>query len=451
MDNLLIPPTEEGLAIAAQLIRSGGLVAFPTETVYGLGANALDAAAVQSIFTAKGRPLTDPLIVHVATPEDALDLIELNETEAEVYRLLIAAFWPGPLTLIAKASARVPSLVTAGTGFVGVRCPRHALAKRLLVAAQVPIAAPSANRFGHVSPTTAAHVLTDLGAKGVHVLDGEAQTQASDASSDSSSGSGNCEFGIESSVVKIDAQGMQLIIFRQGGVTEPQLLACLRRGLQQGELSQAWKVVAVQRAVKMHSTEGPATSTQHTQHTAPSGPTASATAAAVEEASMAGAQQAPGQAITHYAPDVPCVSVRSMLPRTAEGAGGSLADAGAVAGAVTVTGAELGAGCVLVDFGAQLAPWQSRCLAYRDLSQQGSAAEAARRLFDTLRWAETVPHATRVFIAAIPSTPAISPVSESARQSAGAGGGELEADLTLGLADRIFRAASGVTVDIIVV
>jgi L-threonylcarbamoyladenylate synthase len=439
MDNLLIPPTEEGLAFAAQLIRNGGLVAFPTETVYGLGANALDAVAVQSIFTAKGRPLTDPLIMHVAAPEDALPLIELDETEAEVYRLLIASFWPGPLTLIAKASARVPSLVTAGTGFVGVRCPRHALATRLLLAAQVPIAAPSANRFGHVSPTTAAHVLADLGAKGVHVLNGEHEAaDGGTVDSDGSSSSGNCEFGIESSVVKIDAQGGQLIIFRQGGVTEPQLLACLQRGLQAGELSRAWKVVAVQRAVKMHSTEGSASAVS----------TDSTVSVDSEDAAAAGAQQAPGQAITHYAPDVPCCSVRSMLESSV-----SLPEADKQ---VTVTGAELCAGCVVVDFGAQLSGWQSRCLAYRDLSKQGSAAEAARRLFDTLRWAESVPHATRVFIAAIPpnpSTPAISKqpdVCESARQSP-AGGSELEADLTLGLADRIFRAASGVTVDVVVV
>jgi L-threonylcarbamoyladenylate synthase len=155
MDHLLINPDENGVQKAANLIRNGGLVAFPTETVYGLGANALNEDAVKSIFVAKGRPLTDPLIVHIAETNQVYELVELNSAELFLFDTLISSFWPGPLTLIVKASPKIPLLVTADTGFVGVRRPNHPLAVKLLAAAGLPIAAPSANRFGHVSPTTA--------------------------------------------------------------------------------------------------------------------------------------------------------------------------------------------------------------------------------------------------------------------------------------------------------
>lgn len=154
---------------AAEIIRRGGLVAFPTETVYGLGANALDEAAVRRIYEAKGRPPSSPLIVHVADLAMARSLAgewpPLADTLAE-------AFWPGPLTIIVRKSAAVPEIVTAGLASVGIRMPSHPLALEFIRAAGVPIAAPSANRFMQLSPTTAEHVRTGLGDRVDLILDG---------------------------------------------------------------------------------------------------------------------------------------------------------------------------------------------------------------------------------------------------------------------------------------
>ena len=159
---LILPNTREGISKAASLIKQGGLVAFPTETVYGLGANALNEEAVLSIFKAKGRPLTDPVIIHVSTAIMATELLEIeDDSSRQMFEILTTCFWPGPLTIIAKAKPFVPKVVSAGTGFVGVRCPSHPLAIALIIASGLPIAAPSANRFGHVSPTKARHVLAD--------------------------------------------------------------------------------------------------------------------------------------------------------------------------------------------------------------------------------------------------------------------------------------------------
>src|ERR1039458_1717655 len=159
---------EEALGRAAEILRAGGLVALPTETVYGLGANALDAAAVERIFEAKQRPAWDPVIVHIS------DLAMLDGLVGEVpaaARKLMEAFWPGPLTLLLPRTAEVPDAVTAGRALVGVRMPAHPVARELIRLAGVPVAAPSANRFGHISPTTALHVLADLDGRIDAVLD----------------------------------------------------------------------------------------------------------------------------------------------------------------------------------------------------------------------------------------------------------------------------------------
>jgi L-threonylcarbamoyladenylate synthase len=161
--------SEEELTRAARLIRQGGLVAFPTETVYGLGANALDAGAVQRIYEAKERPSSSPLIVHVADEEMAKSI----STEwPELAHVLATRFWPGPLTLVVKKSSVVPYAVTAGLGSVGIRVPAHPVALDLIRRAGVPIAAPSANRFTQISPTTAEHVRTGLGGRVDVILDG---------------------------------------------------------------------------------------------------------------------------------------------------------------------------------------------------------------------------------------------------------------------------------------
>jgi L-threonylcarbamoyladenylate synthase len=185
---------------AAAIIRSGGLVAFPTETVYGLGANAFDAPAVARIFEAKGRPTFDPLIVHIADRADLAHLFTEQALADPRITLLAEAFWPGALTIVAAARPEVPGLVRAGLETVGVRLPRHETARSLIRAAGTPIAAPSANRFGRLSPTTADHVLEQLDGRIDAVLLGEAT-----------------EIGIESSVVALDASGPARLL-RHGGI-----------------------------------------------------------------------------------------------------------------------------------------------------------------------------------------------------------------------------------------
>jgi L-threonylcarbamoyladenylate synthase len=188
---------------AAAILRGGGTVAIPTETVYGLGANALDAAAVAKIFVAKERPSWDPLIVHVA---DEAMLREVVAEVSEPARRLMEAYWPGPLTLLLPRSAAIPDAVTAGRPLVGVRMPAHPVARALIRAAGVPVAAPSANRFGHTSPTTAEHVLEDLDGRIDAVVDG-----------------GAAEYGLESTV--LDPNCVPVTIYRPGAVTLEQVRA----------------------------------------------------------------------------------------------------------------------------------------------------------------------------------------------------------------------------------
>ncbi len=163
------PAATAALARAAALLRAGRLVAFPTETVYGLGANALDADAVRGIFAAKGRPSFNPVIAHVADAADARALVTRWPDAAD---RLAAAFWPGPLTLVLPKRAHVPDALTAGLPAVAVRVPAHPVALALVRAAGVPVAAPSANRYTELSPTTAAHVVRALGSRVDLVLDG---------------------------------------------------------------------------------------------------------------------------------------------------------------------------------------------------------------------------------------------------------------------------------------
>ncbi|MDR3752896.1 MAG: L-threonylcarbamoyladenylate synthase [Terracidiphilus sp.] len=194
---------QEALDRAAGILRAGGLVALPTETVYGLGANALDRTAVERIFAAKSRPAWDPIIVHIASVAMLEGLVE--EVPAEARRLM-DAFWPGPLTLLLPRAAAVPDAVTAGRPLVGVRMPSHPVALELIRRAQVPVAAPSANRFGHISPTTAQHVLDDLDGRIDAVVDAGPATR-----------------GVESTV--LDPATTPMTIYRPGAVTAEQIRA----------------------------------------------------------------------------------------------------------------------------------------------------------------------------------------------------------------------------------
>lgn len=168
LDYFTEPNLDGAFAAAGELIRQGELVAFPTETVYGLGGNALDADAAAKIYATKGRPSDNPLIVHIAEEEDAEPLAEVTP----LARKLMAAFWPGPLTLVLPAKSILPRETTGGLNTVGLRMPAHTAALKLIKAAGVPIAAPSANLSGHPSPTSADHVQHDLGGKIPLIIDG---------------------------------------------------------------------------------------------------------------------------------------------------------------------------------------------------------------------------------------------------------------------------------------
>lgn len=194
-------------AVAA--LRSGGLVAVPTETVYGLAANASDPVAVARIFEVKGRPTDHPLIVHLGDRDD-LDQWSIDPSDAA--RRLATAAWPGAMTIIVRRSSRVSPVVTGGRDTVGLRVPAHPLAHELLVRAQVAVAAPSANRFGAVSPTTAAHVIDDLG----HLLDPRRDVVLD---------GGPSEIGLESTIVDTTTSPPQIL--RIGSITEQEVEAIL--------------------------------------------------------------------------------------------------------------------------------------------------------------------------------------------------------------------------------
>jgi L-threonylcarbamoyladenylate synthase len=194
-------PDAAGLAVAGELLRAGELVAFATETVYGLGADAFDPAAVARIFMAKGRPADNPLIVHLGAADE---LARVAATTTPLARTLAATFWPGPLTLVLDARPEVPRVTTGGLDTVAVRVPGHPVATAVLHAAGIPVAAPSANRSGRPSPTSAAHVAADLGTDVALIVDG-----------------GACPIGVESTVV--DVRGSRPVVLREGSVTREDL------------------------------------------------------------------------------------------------------------------------------------------------------------------------------------------------------------------------------------
>ncbi len=191
-----LPATEENIRRAAGVIRDGGIVAFPTETVYGLGADAFNPEAVARIFEAKQRPFFDPLIVHIG------DIQQLDMVAASipgVGRECAHRFWPGPFTMVLPKSGNVPDIVTAGLDTVGIRMPAHDIARRLIGESGTPLAAPSANPFGYISPTSAAHVARQLGNRVDMILDG-----------------GPCAVGVESTIVGMDESGCTVL--RHGGL-----------------------------------------------------------------------------------------------------------------------------------------------------------------------------------------------------------------------------------------
>ena len=221
MDTQCLAAGTESIRQAAALLQAGQVVAFPTETVYGLGANAMDENAVRAIFAAKERPADNPLIVHVARREQLEGLCRVTDTA----RKLMDAYWPGPLTMLLMKTRRVPDVTTAGLPSVAVRCPRHPVALAMLEACALPIAAPSANRSGRPSPTTARHVLEDMQGRIPLILDG-----------------GDCQVGVESTVVDLTKDVP--CVLRPGAVTPADIArvagSCtvapsVMRPLQEGE------------------------------------------------------------------------------------------------------------------------------------------------------------------------------------------------------------------------
>lgn len=197
----LVKANKESIIKASAIIKSGGLVAFPTETVYGLGADALNPIAVAKIFEAKKRPTFNPLIIHIAKKEWLENYAECTDSRIEK---LIDNFWPGPLTLVIKKKDIIPNIVTSGNPTVAIRMPNHEVALKLIEESDTPIAAPSANKFGHLSPTTAKHVQKYLGDKVDLILDG-----------------GKSSVGVESTILQF--QNGEFFILRYGGITKEEL------------------------------------------------------------------------------------------------------------------------------------------------------------------------------------------------------------------------------------
>ena len=368
---------EKNLQKAGGIIRNGGLVSFPTETVYGLGANALDSDAATSIFTTKERPMTDPLICHIAEKEDAAELIDENENIVEIFDLLAERFWPGPLTIVVKANNdKISPIITADTGYVGIRIPNNPIALKLIKESGKPIAAPSANKFGHVSPTKAEHVLNDFKNDGVFILNG-----------------GACNFGIESTVVKIyfketlndENLHINLLILRRGGISEWEF----NKFISECELSNSKIVLTVECVEKKHFTE--------------------------ESHKM----EAPGQFLRHYAPNLPSYMLNKQRLNKEEGS-------------IPLSISK----CVFLDFKSENITIKDKVSLYLDLSEKGDFVEAINRVYDYLRISETQEEGEMVLITDLFNLSSDETLHSSHKEHASA------------LADRLFRAVSGKSITV---
>lgn len=358
----IIPCNAANITRACKRLSEGSLVAFPTETVYGLGANALNADAVLKIFHFKGRPATDPLIVHVPSLHSARALINVTAAEELVLQCMAEAFWPGPLTCVVRASHAVPSAVTSGSGYVGIRVPSHPTALALLRECGMPIAAPSANRFGHVSPTSPHHVVDDFAfvPEEVLVLDAPPVADVS------------C-IGLESTVFKIvegDDGCCAAAVLRSGFIGLLQLQCAL-----DGDPCTAALGIKVTRIKKA-------------------------------ETNTSIVQEAPGQLLRHYSPDIPTFFCL-----------GDGADSDP--SATHLPRSQLGS-WVVIDLSGFFSSMQQEAAAYFDLGPSRSVqevtaaplesigsrhvlpitrAQVAAELYKTLRAAEVVPGVKGIVVA----------------------------------------------------
>ena len=231
----LYEPTEENIKQCAEYIKKGGIVGMPTETVYGLAANAFNVEACYKIFEYKGRPLTDPLIVHVSSIEMAKKIIIMNSEIKPIFDLLIKNFWPGPLTIVLKANLNLLSTkILAGNDTVGIRFPVNPIANKLIEYSDVPLAAPSANKFSHVSPVNPYHVFEDFKEFPVKILNG-----------------GVSQFCMESTVMIICYEEKKLLVFRLGAVSPDDL----RKVLNSDERFKDYKIECLSKKIKVSNEE----------------------------------------------------------------------------------------------------------------------------------------------------------------------------------------------------
>ena len=248
MTNKILPYNEASVKECCSALKLCNLVAFPTETVYGLGANAFSSDAVKKIFEAKKRPFTDPLIVHIHNMKECDKLTDMTVFQKKCFYILGQKFWPGPLTIIVRSHKNVPEIVTSGSGYIGIRIPNHPVAINLIEQCGFPLAAPSANLFGHVSPTSAEHVFHDLGYyNDLLILDSPIP----------------CDVGIESTILKIDDQD-KISLLRPGAVSTIEIKKELAKHNIQCEIE------IVRKHIKEKSEENIDSSGQFLTHYSPS-------------------------------------------------------------------------------------------------------------------------------------------------------------------------------------
>ena len=393
----MVSANSQSLTDCGSRLRSGHLVSFPTETVYGLGCHALDPVAVQRVFDAKERPLSDPLIVHVVEAEQALELWDASsspdannkslELEKQVLKVLTSTFFPGPLTVVARAKPSVPQIIMANTGYVACRSPSHPIARALISYAKCPIAAPSANKFGHVSPTLAKHVMDDLGYEDVWIVDPSlGSLDEADKIEHGSTGDINavCQVGVESTVAKVqianDGEKLGCVsVLRHGAISSDSI----REALKKANLDAYFDVKD---------------SVQYTPESVNN--------------------VAPGQTVKHYSPNVPCFMISLEKQQSTS---------------VSDEERETLAKSVVIDYAGKLSHYKQYALAYRDLSPSGDAQRAAANVFETLRWTETVEGAIRVFVPDL--TAEVEDTNTIVKEA-----------LVLAVKDKLHRAASGVVV-----
>ncbi|EPY39055.1 hypothetical protein AGDE_04874 [Angomonas deanei] len=380
----IITGSDHDIGIAVRHLTAGKLVAFPTETVYGLGGNALQDDVVKKIYAVKGRPSTDPLICHVDSIEKAVDLWDNSKTEENQKTVALAQtigkkLWPGPITIVMRANSSLPLSVTGGSGFVGARIPNHPLTLKVLGQLSFPLAGPSANTFGHVSPTTAEHVYADLASRDSEllILDG-----------------GSCEVGIESTVVKITSC-TSIEVLRRGKITINEIQSSI-----ESDVPVTIEVRDTRSKFKDANTP----------------------------------MDGPGQLLTHYSPGVPAQLVTpASFTLFSSAKSEDVRDCYICSGS---TGEKFPlSSTVVIDFNSVLSTLKNGSCGYCDLSSTGSVTEASKRVFEALRWSEKVEGASNVIFPFLSEW--LTPTQTGTPDA------QMDLDLLAAVEDRLFRAASG--------